>query len=885
MAHFQAPASSRRAAILAFIALNAFGCGSSATTSVTSPAPVSKCGVSVAAPGAPVPARGGSGEVAVTTARECAWSAASESGWLTIKAGASGQGDGTVQFEAGSNPDPALRRGSIVLNNQRAEIMQAAGECTFALAEEAAAFDPAGGSGRVEVRPSSALCTWTAAADADWISIRSGATGTGTATVSFDVAPTAGAPRTGSILVAGRRFTVTQSQGCSYTLSPPAQQAGPEGGSLNVAVTTSAGCAWAAASDADWITVTSGGTGNTGPGTVTFTVQSTAGPSRSGTLTIAGRPFTVTQAAQACAYTLTPDSASVPAAGGTVAIAVESRAGCAWTAASQAPWITIASGSQGTGNGTVQLQVAATTGTNRSGTATIAGRTFTVNQGQGCAFTINPSSGSVDAAGGPGSFDVQTESGCAWSANESADWVSIVSGATGSGNGSVRFTATANTGAARTSVITAAGRSFTLTQAAGCSYALSSTSTNLPAEGGTGSVGVTSAAGCAWTASSNADWITVTAGARGTGNGNVSFSAPAHTGARRSGTLTIGGRTFTVTQAESCSFAVSPDQWSPPPGGGTVSVRVDTSGSCRWTAASNASWITLPSNAGGEGGGAVQLTAAPNSGSARTGTATVAGRTVTVQQASGCAYTINPASQTLPAQGGGGSVTVTTAGSCNWTAETNLPWARVTGGASGSGSGAVQFTADANTGPARSGTFTVAGQTFTLNQEGACTFAVAPETIARGNGSSTERVDVTAGAGCGWTAASSVPWATISSGASGTGNGVVEIALAANSGPARSATVTVATRGVTVSQGSGCTYTLSAASYAAPAAGGQSSVNVAAPTDCTWTATVQASPWITVISGASGSGNGAVQFSVEPNPGAPRTGSILIAGQTFTVTQ
>jgi len=63
-------------------------------------------------------------------------------------------------------------------------------------------------------------------------------------------------------------------------------------------------------------------------------------------------------------------------------------------------------------------------------------------------------------------------------------------------------------------------------------------------------VNVTSVAGCAWVAiSNNPDFITVTSGDRGTGNGTVSFSVAANiTSISRSGTITIGGVTFTVNQ-------------------------------------------------------------------------------------------------------------------------------------------------------------------------------------------------------------------------------------------------------------------------------------------------------------------------------------------------
>jgi hypothetical protein len=62
-------------------------------------------------------------------------------------------------------------------------------------------------------------------------------------------------------------------------------------------------------------------------------------------------------------------------------------------------------------------------------------------------------------------------------------------------------------------------------------------------------VTVTTTSGCAWTAGSNAPWLTITSGASGTGNGTVGFAAAANTGVARTGTLTIAGQPFTVTQA------------------------------------------------------------------------------------------------------------------------------------------------------------------------------------------------------------------------------------------------------------------------------------------------------------------------------------------------
>jgi hypothetical protein len=82
-----------------------------------------------------------------------------------------------------------------------------------------------------------------------------------------------------------------------------------------------------------------------------------------------------------CTYSISPASASQPAGGGTGSVSVTAGAGCAWTAASNAAFITITSGASGTGNGTVNYSVASNPNTtSRTGTLTIAGQTFTVTQ-------------------------------------------------------------------------------------------------------------------------------------------------------------------------------------------------------------------------------------------------------------------------------------------------------------------------------------------------------------------------------------------------------------------------------------------------------------------------------------------------------------------------
>jgi hypothetical protein len=83
---------------------------------------------------------------------------------------------------------------------------------------------------------------------------------------------------------------------CTFSISPTSASVAAGGGLGSVSVTATAGCSWTAVSNAAFITITAGASG-TGNGTVSYSVAAnTATTSRTGTLTIAGQTFTVTQA-------------------------------------------------------------------------------------------------------------------------------------------------------------------------------------------------------------------------------------------------------------------------------------------------------------------------------------------------------------------------------------------------------------------------------------------------------------------------------------------------------------------------------------------------------------------------------------------------------------
>lgn len=126
---------------------------------------------------------------------------------------------------------------------------------------------------------------------------------------------------------------------CTYAASPETQTFEAAGGSGTITITTASGCAWTSASGAGWITVLSG-LSSSGSGAVIYAVEAnTSTSSRTGTISVGGKTITISQAGitqppqppqPTCTYTISPEAASFPVAGGTGTINVTAPAGCTW---------------------------------------------------------------------------------------------------------------------------------------------------------------------------------------------------------------------------------------------------------------------------------------------------------------------------------------------------------------------------------------------------------------------------------------------------------------------------------------------------------------------------------------------------------------------------
>ncbi len=209
-----------------------------------------------------------------------------------------------------------------------------------------------------------------------------------------------------------------------------------------------------------------------------------------------------------------------------------------------------------------------------------------------CTYSISPISQSFTSSGGTGSISVSTQSACSWTANSGASWLTITSGNSGTGNGTVGYSIAANgNSSSRTASSTIAKNTFTVTQ-----------------EGsGIATYTITASAGTGGTISPSGA-VTVNKGA------NRSFTITPNTGYSISGVTVDGASvgavssyTFnnvTANHTISASFTANPTKY-------TLTIKKTGSGS--------GTVINNPSGSMFSPGTVVNLVANPNSGSSFAG--------------------------------------------------------------------------------------------------------------------------------------------------------------------------------------------------------------------------------------------------------------------------
>ena len=206
-------------ALAACAAAVLYGCGSSGVTSVAGPT-ATRCQASITNSSPSFAAAGGTGTLAISVSRECAWTASTDASWIAITAGASGQGDGTVNYRVAANGDATTRRATIAVGDQGADIGQAAAACAFRISSPSNDLSATGDRAVLDVRTQNA-CAWQARTDAAWASVEPDA-GTGEGQITVIVAANAGTARAVTIAIADTQVSLRQSSMPANPSPPPA---------------------------------------------------------------------------------------------------------------------------------------------------------------------------------------------------------------------------------------------------------------------------------------------------------------------------------------------------------------------------------------------------------------------------------------------------------------------------------------------------------------------------------------------------------------------------------------------------------------------------------------------------------------------------------------
>jgi YD repeat-containing protein len=153
---------------------------------------------------------------------------------------------------------------------------------------------------------------------------------------------------------------------------------------------------WNAIGTAPWLSITSASGTNSGA----FKVSASAAGLSAGTYnasvmilaSASNAPVTIPvtfAVAPGCNYGVNPGGEAFSAAGGSGTISVTAGTGCAWTLSNNLNWVTFGSAISGSGNETVNFQVAANTGAARSGSLGVAGLAFALEQQSSSSAGLN----------------------------------------------------------------------------------------------------------------------------------------------------------------------------------------------------------------------------------------------------------------------------------------------------------------------------------------------------------------------------------------------------------------------------------------------------------------------------------------------------------------
>jgi hypothetical protein len=674
--------------------------------------------------------------VEVTAIGGCPWTVVNTNGWITILSPTNNTSSGSVTWAVAYNTSSIGRTGVVVIAGKNFTVRQDPAICTYQISPTNRTHGYGVATNAVSIDTLS-ICPWNVVNTNSWITFYAPTNGVGDSTnITYSLlANPAFSNRTGLVFIGGQSLVLTQlGVACAIDLSIMHRDHGNGWATNSIDVTIATNCHWFATTTNTWIQIT---TNSSGTGSKTFGYIISPNPNsfpRTGYINVEERTVSLDQDGSPCKIPLTPASATHTPLQETGNVVVASPGGCTWSVSTINPWVTILSGTTGSGIGVITYRVSANANGNaRSGGITVTGSTdtnyfFLDQDGVTCAYRLSP----TNRAHGPGAvplatFKVLVSNACPWAVQNTNTWITILTNSSGSGSNQVTYSVEANslTPFDRIGALVVQGQSLVITQhGIACSYSVSPKTVTHGYGATANSFNVTTTNGCGWTVLNTNPWVIITSNGTGSASSPVGYRVLENPNpVDRIGALNIEGQTYTITQRmATCAISLSATNRSHGHGATSNSVDVDTAAGCPWPVSTTNTWIQIlsPNPGPGTGTGTVIYALAANTNLIpRVGSIQIGTRTLVLNQGSGdCNYKLSANTRPHGFGASTNSVNVTnvTPG-CTWTASTSTPWITLLGNTTGTGNGTLQYSIAINSGnTSRTGTIVVEDEILTLTQ-------------------------------------------------------------------------------------------------------------------------------------------------------------------------
>ncbi|MFM1769796.1 MAG: hypothetical protein RJA22_2325 [Verrucomicrobiota bacterium] len=408
------------------------------------------------------------------------------------------------------------------------------------------------GSGSVSVT-TSPNCQWSVVNTNSWITLTSPTNMTGPGSVSYALAANpVFVERSGTLRLGDAVYTIIQrAASCAYSFSPVSRYHGYAAGTGTVRIVTSSNCSWTLVNTNPWVTITSPLSG-TGSATIAYSVaENRVGQPRLGSLAAEGVAFVVGQWGTNCSYLLSAASREHSEMAETGSVAVTASSSCNWTVVNPSAWVTVESPLSTNGSAAVLYRLAPNlSGQSRTAILTIAGQSFSLTQ-RACGYSLSRPSRVHGFGAETGSVSLATGDLCPWTVVNTNSWILVTGGRDGGvGSGVVSYTVAGNASTMnRSGILMIGGQPYAITQlGVPCDYEVLPDGWNHGEGAELNEVLVRAGTGCAWSVSNPNSWITILAGAAGSGTGSVIYSVAPNPGPARQGIIQIAGQDFAVGQ-------------------------------------------------------------------------------------------------------------------------------------------------------------------------------------------------------------------------------------------------------------------------------------------------------------------------------------------------